>query len=517
MNEKIYNMLNELAEKAGCLAVKDKYNEVRMSIQQNSMKQYAVLGDANSGKSTIINILAEEKRLPVSVRSSGHDRIAYVESEKHNCRWVELASETYTGNNIADADSPFWYMDAAIYILSASAPFSQQDVTAIKACVAHGVPCSLILSKLDVVNEAEKDEIIAYVKTQTERHFGSDSLIVVNTKDKEATREVLLKEFASAEDTSDVRDYLLAVSYAKTLKEHVAASYESVKEKMQIVSEQEKQTKQVLFDEKIAWDKIKVDIESRKMKLVEAMSVEMNRLYTDCISALTDKAMLAKSPKDWWEKSLEKEFSKEIIRISNKIDRMICSQVANDRDWLVKTVEQRFHSKLSIDKDNTEMQLEGIMFGVAPGKLNNARTNKTIAMTGLIVSSIALCGFLAYPVVAMHSINSLYWKIAGVAVAGTGFWTFFETKRETEEKRQCLKSEIARYILGSRDTNIEVLKKNIEYGYKSMGISIQDLQLATAKAPVDTGSSKVLAEFRAFSEINLKCDEIVNSLLAQAE
>ncbi len=517
MNEKIYNILNELAEKAGCLAVKDKYNEVRLSMQQSFMKQYAVLGDVNSGKSTIINILAGEKRLPVSVRSGEHDKVAYVESEKHNCRWVELASGTYAGDKLADADSPLWYMAAAVYVLSATAPFSQQDVNAVMACVTHGVPCSLVLSKLDVVDEAERNEIIAYVKAQADRHFGSDSVIIINAKDEEATRQVILNEFASVEDTSDIRDYLLAVNYAKALKEQIAVKYDSAKEKMQLASKREKQNKQVLLDEKIAWDKIKLDVESRKVRLVEAMSVEMNRLYADCMATLTDKAMLAKSPKDWWEQSLEKEFRREIIRISNKIDRMICSQVANDRDWLVKTVEQQFGSKLSIDTDNTETQLEGVVFGVAPEKLDSTRTNKTIAMTGLIISSIALCGVLAYPVVAMHSINSLYWKIAGVAVAGTGFWTFFETKKERDEKQQCLKSEIARYILGSRDENIEVLKKNIEYGYDSMGIFIQDLQLSSTNTLVNENDSKVYAEYKAISEINRKCDEIVNSLLSEAE
>ena len=138
-------------------------------------------------------------------------------------------------------------------------------------------------------------------------------------------------------------------------------------------------------------------------------------------------------------------------------------------------------------------------------------------MAGLVVSSVALCGVLVYPALAMHSINALYWKLAGVAVAGTGFWTFMETKKEKAERQQCLKSEIARYILGSRDDNIEVLKKNIEYGYKSMSISIQDLQLATAKAPASEGDSKILTEFKAISEINRMCDEIVSSLLSNEE
>ena len=47
-----------------------------------------------------------------------------------------------------------------------------------------------------------------------------------------------------------------------------------------------------------------------------------------------------------------------------------------------------------------------------------------------------------------------------------------------------------------------------------MSLSIQDIQLATAKTPVNEGDSKIVAEFKAISEINRMCDEIVSSLLS---
>lgn len=517
MNENIYNQLNTLADRAGCAQIKDSYNEVRTSMQRHMMKQYAVLGDINAGKSTIINILAGEKKLPVSVRANEHGKVAFVESDVHKCRWVELSTAAYVGDGVEEIESPLWHIDAAVYVLSATAPFSQPDVTAIKTCLSHGVPCSLVLSKLDAVDESERDEIIAYVKDQAERHFGSNSLIVINTKDAEATRQAIMNEFASAEDSLDIRDYILAVSYAKVLKAHIAEKYDSAKRKMQIASDNEKRAKQTLLDERIAWDKINLELESRKLKLIEAMTAEMDRLYADCIATLVDKAMLAKSPKEWWEQSLEKEFHRLAVRMSNKIDRFICAQFVGDRDWLVQTVEEQFGSKLSVDTSNSETQFEDIVFGVAPAGLSGTRTTKTIAIAGLVVSSVFLCGTLIYPALVMHSIDALYWELAGVAVVGTGFWTFLEAKKEKAERQQCLKSEIARYILSRRDGNIEALKKNIEYGYKSMGISIQDLQLATAKPPVNEGNGKIFAEFKAISEINRTCDEIIHSLLSNED
>ncbi len=517
MNEKIYNLLDELAEQAGCSTVKKRYHEVRNSMQRSIAKQYAILGDVNSGKSTIINILAGEKKLPVSVRGNEHDTIAVVDSNDSGYRWVELASGSYMDNGLADVESPLWHIDAAVYILSATTPFSQQDVYAIKACVAHGVPCTLILSKLDVVDESEIDEIIKYTKAQAEHQFGSDAVIVINTKDEVATKQAIMSAFTSSEDCLDIRDYILAVSYAKTLREAISAQYKVAKDKMQIVADKEKQAKQGLIDEKLEWDRIELEIDARKMALTEKMSVEMNQLYSECISNLTDKAMAASSPKDWWEKSLQKEFHREIAKISNKIDRMICSQVATDRDWIVETVEQKFGSKLSIDAESAETQLDDIVFGVAPEKLGISHKTKNLAMAGLLVSSVALGGVLIYPILAMHSINAIYWKIAGVAVVGTGFWTFIETKKEKSEKQQCLRTEIARYILSSRDDNIEALKKNIRYGYETMKLSIHDMQLSSTNTPVNENDSKVYAEYKAISEINRKCDEIVNSLLSEAE
>ena len=517
MNEKIYDKLDALAERAGCFQVKSTYNEIRQIIQENERKQYAVLGDVNSGKSTIINILTEEKKMPVSMRLNEHEKVAFVESDKYNCRWVELCTDSYVGDSVTEIDSPLWYIDTAIYVISATTPFSQQDVDAINMCMSCGVPCSLVLSKLDLIDESERDEIIAYVKAQSKRLFGSDYLIIIDNKNAEATKQAVVNEFLSAEDSTDIREYMLAISYAKTLKKLIAEDYDSIKRKMQTVSEQEKQTKQSILDEKIAWDRIKLDIDSRKKELIETMSIEMNQLYADSISTLTDKAMLAKSPKLWWEQSLENEFHREIVRISNKIDRLICSRFTADRDWLVQTVERKFNTDLSINANTSKPQIEEVVFGVAPQGLSSNGKAKKLAKTGLIISSVVLGGVLVSPVFAMHSINALCWQLAGAAVVGTGFWTFMETKKDKAERQQCLKSEISKYILGSRDENIAVLKKNIEYGYKSMSISIQDMQLATAKAVGDEGDSKVFAEFKAISEINQMCDEIVGSLLSNEE
>ncbi len=64
MNDAIYMKLDVLAEQAGDNDLKKTYNDVRVSIQKNVIKRYVILGDVNSGKSTIVNIFAGKRNFP---------------------------------------------------------------------------------------------------------------------------------------------------------------------------------------------------------------------------------------------------------------------------------------------------------------------------------------------------------------------------------------------------------------------------------------------------------------------
>ncbi len=104
--------------------------------------------------------------------------------------------------------------------------------------------------------------------------------------------------FSSAQDSVDARDRLFALNYAKELKARLIVKYDAANATFQALSEQENQAKQKILNEKLAWDKIGLDLEDRKLKLINAATNETDRLYADCVATFTEKAELAKSPKD---------------------------------------------------------------------------------------------------------------------------------------------------------------------------------------------------------------------------
>lgn len=165
---------------------------------------------------------------------------------------------------------------------------------------------------MDGVDEAKRNEIIEYIKTQGKRQFGVDALLIVYSKNEEETRQAVMALFSTVQDSVDARDRLLALNYAKELKARLIVKYDAANAAFQALSEQDNQGKQKILNEKQAWDKNGLELEDRKLKLINATTNEPDRLYSDCVATFTEKAALAKSPKDWWKTPLKQSPGKNL-------------------------------------------------------------------------------------------------------------------------------------------------------------------------------------------------------------
>ena len=165
---------------------------------------------------------------------------------------------------------------------------------------------------MDGVDEAKRNEIIEYIKTQGKRQFGVDALLIVYSKNEEETRQAVMALFSTVQDSVDARDRLLALNYAKELKARLIVKYDAANAAFQALSEQDNQAKQKILNEKQAWDKNGLELEDRKLKLINATTNETDRLYSDCVATFTEKAALAKSPKDLWKRPLKQSPGKNL-------------------------------------------------------------------------------------------------------------------------------------------------------------------------------------------------------------
>ena len=122
----------------------------------------AVIGKANAGKSTLINVLVGEKVAIVSPKpQTTRDRILGVRSEaSRQIVFVDTPGIYRARNALTDlmmhtTETSAKDVDAILYVLDGHAGVSEEDVSLVKKYAALGIPMLVAFTKIDIMPEAE--------------------------------------------------------------------------------------------------------------------------------------------------------------------------------------------------------------------------------------------------------------------------------------------------------------------------------------------------------------------------
>lgn len=514
MNSTFDKIMN-LAEEAGLSDTAAKFSGVRGEIYERRNKQYAILGDLNSGKSSLLNILAGEKVAPVSIIGGGHDAILTVGGQSGDYSWVEMATESFMDGSLPITENPLWQIDAAIYVIAAVAPLNTTDIATIQSCIGHGIPCSLALSKFDLIPEEERDGLLQTVKSQLYSLFGSDEIVVIDATDEAKTRDAVTRALESAEDSRNTREYLLTVAFAKAVKEKINRKYTECKARFDESAKRRDADRSNL--EKLNWDQIELDLTERKMRLLKEINDKFYSLYNDCSAKILKNAEAASNAEAWWKNQLEPQMRAENAAIADRINETICERLTADRDWLAREVRDKFNLSMNPTDADGKYKVSDVrprQLDPGFGKPGNGRI---AAISGLTISALALCGTFVLPATIPFLLSTSMRVVATAAVAGTGFWTYYATQTDNSAKKKILQQEIFKYVSECRDTNLKKVRSDISYIYENMLISIMDLQLVRKAEKSGPAENPLSDELIKISSANKKCDEILNSLVLSAE
>ena len=122
----------------------------------------AVIGKANAGKSTLINVLVGEKVAIVSPKpQTTRDRILGVRSEaSRQIVFVDTPGIYRARNALTDlmmhtTETSAKDVDVILYVLDGHAGVSEEDVSLVKKYAALGIPMLVAFTKIDIMPEAE--------------------------------------------------------------------------------------------------------------------------------------------------------------------------------------------------------------------------------------------------------------------------------------------------------------------------------------------------------------------------
>ena len=462
--------LSGIANANGLSDMTEKYAAVIDGIYADSMRRYAVLGDSNSGKSTVVNALVGREAAPVSLISSKHDKKLVVESPEHGCIFVELNSDTYTADGSDPAESPLWTVDAALYVMSALSPFTAADVDAIKKCVARGIPCTIVLNKLNMVDEEDVELTLTVVRNQLFSLFQSDELIIFDRSAPAESAEKIIRELESAEDSREVREYSATIEFARVLETAVGGLYGDAKARYEALTSDDSDATDELF-----WEDASVELEKRKLSLTVEIDKLAHRLYGDCTVKLTDTMLKSEDPEQWWKRTLPRAMKAENKEIGDRLGKTVEEMLGSDTGWLSGAIRDRFHIDLKVEDIDRNFAAYEAVPGNINDRLSAAGAKRRTALMGLAASGAVLAGGLLLPFPMVTSIVAC--SIAGVAVVGTGFWAFLEHQNAEEEKKSILRRELDKYVSQCRDSALTDIKHYIGYCYDNLVIAAKDAQM----------------------------------------
>jgi GTPase Era involved in 16S rRNA processing len=334
--------LSSLAEEYG-QTIRDALGDAQRRLKEDVFN-LVVLGQFKRGKSTLVNALLGEEVLPTAVipltslvtildhAADPHALVLYLDGRKENIPLVQLAEFVTERANPANRkhveevrvfhpaefleqarliDTPgvgsvylhntrvaydfLPQADAAIFVVTADPPISEEELSFLRAVREHVAKVFFVQNKIDILNSDELQESLQFTSQVIEQALSSGSPVTVYAlsarKALEAKREhnsQLLAEAGWTRLESDLEDFLVREKGYVLLRAMVARLHRLAYEVRTALNLELRahEMPQVRLDESRRLFNQRLEtIDAERRDLVAAMETERKRLVRDVLDA----------------------------------------------------------------------------------------------------------------------------------------------------------------------------------------------------------------------------------------
>ncbi|OPZ60450.1 MAG: Bacterial dynamin-like protein [Deltaproteobacteria bacterium ADurb.Bin510] len=314
-NEELLEKIEKAASQFQLVSLNRQVEICRNHLNEKSFIDLAILGQFKAGKSSFINDLIGTQVLPVGVipvttvitrltqGNSERALVTFFDGTTRQVNFNELVqyiSETENPSNVknvsvVDIEIPYLnqyagirlvdtpgmgsmfrdHMDtsnnwlpevgAAVLAISAERPLSQNDLELLEAMIGHTPNISILLTKVDLLDETQQREVILFLQESLRRKFSRDFPIFLYSTRMNTTyyRQRFESELLSKLSANRHREFHRIVDHKMQALLNACISYLELALKASVEADQDRM---VLIDkiinEKISYDQIRADIGS---------------------------------------------------------------------------------------------------------------------------------------------------------------------------------------------------------------------------------------------------------------
>lgn len=361
LTEKIY----EAAKMAGCETKVAKAKEILAYLSENKTRNVAILGETNSGKTTLINKLCGKEVRPATRISSGEKPLKVVFAPADSDDSYEIVSvdnESYA--DLTFSEIPFNMavdyetkmptemlekMDVVIYVVSAVMPMTASDIENIKNLMAR-LPIMIYISKTDMLDaQEEASEVVDYIKSIAVSIYENGELPIFSAKDNSTAKIINILKDMELEGIREFHGNAVCVAVNQAIVDEFNKRLNDLKEarrrreKEQLAIETEER------EEKLAWDNLRLAMLEHCQETIDVVDKKLSTMKISTTQNLKKQFNESSDNKEW----LNSEFK---ARLTDKLENVALAAFEEARqmttshsNWFISKVNTDYNTNITVE------------------------------------------------------------------------------------------------------------------------------------------------------------------------
>lgn len=512
-----FEELRSLARQSGCEEVIQELEGRAQKLCEQEELHMAVLGDVSSGKTTFINMLLGKKirepsmlhkdTLPLRIVFNqqapvdGFENVA-VYDPKWDSAGVTLyecsPSDVFTDTLQTSAD---WLdsIDIVVYTVSAAMPLSDTDLKAI--ALVSPRPVIVVLTKLYLVPEEEREEIVRFVKDYCAKN-GLDMMLTLPENDA-ALMAKQIRDFLADQRVEELRALRVSamahrgkdklISY---IQGRLAQLGDEEKAGIQSALERNMQMKRT----QLIWDEIRVHTKEQCTSLQRDMESHFSDVRRKYAKLIQDEAEREQYTERWVQQNLPHAIERIMESAFKEYQPNIENALRTDAEWIAHQASAQLNRPISLPPQTLDRltRVSAVCSAAHPESYyrNTENRGRLLRDAGLGVASAAVF-VLSFPHIVLPAVSAL--------VAGG---TLLNHERE---KREYLKRQWDQALYDCWAVNcqnlVQSLSAQIRERYNYMVHYIDSLSnTQTETLPTEAGKDYQL-EKKRLRELLAQCQD----------
>lgn len=411
-----------------------------------------VVGGANSGKSCLINGLAQLDLLPVSMLKTEYnvnlvqlqtpgepffritEKDGVVLHPDHRClselipamrgdipegvtfelnlndgifsnldlQIMEMSALDGPDSEIAQLTEQYLLQaDIVTLVTDALMPLRRSEAYLLAESCERSVPTFIAVNKCDMVTEEEKNEILTYINQFTQKQSKPAGVFPISAKfpDRFACNDLRSAIVQSISDPDILASRVGRIPHILlgALAPVLAATEAGRLEIQQQENEIKKQSKNRQLDvesQGLLWERIDLEFEQRRQKVEDYIREQLSKKKEFLVNDLEYDLQRSNDIKAWWNRDLpyrlQRDFRQQIDLIAGNVNKML----ASDMKWLKDTMFKAFKFPLEC-VSGAMTDIESVTPSANDVPLSDIHILKMVSRVGTVVAVITTGTLLA--------------------------------------------------------------------------------------------------------------------------